>query len=192
MTLTKTSQAYQAISEARLGLTEGVVVCIDPSIGSSSSMPGYAVYRAGLLSVSGTLRINPHLSFPEKAQALHHEVRRLYSTWQPDVLCYEEIPNMGPGRQISSHVTLLKAVGIILSVSGPRHFVGIYPRSWKSLARSSYVKSDENDAIEFGWACIQEAKRIIEEEGKKDRKYGQRKAYPTEGGQSKTSAKARP
>lgn len=37
------------------------------------------------------------------------------------------------------------------------------------------IKSDEGDAIEFGWICIEEAKNIIETEGKKERKYGQRK-----------------
>jgi hypothetical protein len=96
--------------------------------------------------------------------------------YDPDCLIYEEIPVGGPGRNIASHVTLLKAVGIILSVPGPKYYVGIYPVSWKKLVRPTYVKSDEGDAIEFGYICVQEARQIIEEEGKKaDRKYGQRK-----------------
>lgn len=175
--LSKSSKAYEMISKSRLPLIEGRVVCIDPSIGSSSSMPGYAVYIAGTLIASGTLTINPNGDLHEKAQELAFAVRRLYKEWEPDVLVYEEIAIQGTGRAIQSHVTLLKAVGIILSVSGPEHYVGIYPVSWKKMTRSTYVKSDENDAIEIGYVCIEEAKRIIEEDGaKQGRKFGQRKS----------------
>jgi hypothetical protein len=98
------------------------------------------------------------------------------------VLVYEEIPVGGPGRNISSHVTLLKAVGIILSVSGPDHYVGIYPISWKKLVRPEYVKSDEGDAVEFGYICIQTAKEIIAQEGiQVERKYGARKKSKSTG-----------
>lgn len=171
--MSKTSKAYEAISSARLALAEGIVIAIDPSIGSSSSMPGYAVYRAGILIASGIIELVVDEDFPIKAQRLAYSVRRLYSMYDPDVLIYEEIPVGGPGRNIASHVTLLKAVGIILSVPGPKYYVGIYPVSWKKLVRPEYIKGDEADAIEFGWICIEEAKRIIEQEGiKQDRKYG--------------------
>lgn len=176
MAMSKSSMAYDQISKARLALTQGVAVCIDPSIGSSSSMPGIAVYVAGNLVASGTLDLNPNGALPQKAQKLHHAVRTLYKEWEPDVLVYEEIAVQGAGRSISSHVTLLQAVGIILSVSGPKQYVGIYPVSWKKLVRPEYSKSDSNDAIELGYVCIQQAREIIAEDGEKaDRKFGQRK-----------------
>lgn len=172
--MSKTSKAYEQISKARLYLTEGIVMCIDPSIGSSSSMPGYAVYKAGTLIASGVIQLPIDREFPIKAQELAYQVRRLYNEYVPDVLVYEEIAVHGAGRSIHSHVTLLKALGIILSVSGPDKYVGIYPTSWKKLVRDSYVKSDEADAIEFGWICIEQAKQIIQEEGEKqNRKFGQ-------------------
>lgn len=176
MTMSKTSKAYEMISKARLGLTEGIVVCIDPSIGSSSSSPGYAVYIAGDLSESGVFDIPAHLAFHEKAQQLAYNVRKLYTKYDPDVLVYEEIALQGAGRAISSHVTLLKAVGIVLSVPGPDHVVGIYPVSWKKLVRPTYVKGDKEDAEEIGYICIQQAKEIIEEDGRKqERRFGQKK-----------------
>lgn len=177
MAMSKTSQAYEAISKARLPLIEGVVISIDPSIGSSSSMPGYAIYRAGTLIASGTIQLSIDEEFPLKAQQLAYSIRKLYTEYDPDVLVYEEIAVHGPGRNIASHVTLLKAVGIILSVPGPKYYVGIYPTSWKKLARPTYVKSDEADAIELGYVAVWQAEQIIEEEGKKaDRRYGAKKS----------------
>ena len=173
MALSKTSGAYAAITEAKLPLTEGVVVSIDPSIGSSSSMPGYAVYVKGRLSTSGTFDMDINASMPLRSQQLAYYMRKLYNLYDPDVLVYEEIPLTGVGRHIASHISLLKAVGIILSVSGPDYYIGMYPRSWKALARPGYVKSDVNDAIEIGYVAITQAEEIISQEGMKEKKrYG--------------------
>lgn len=175
--LSKTSKAYEEISAARLALVEGVVVAIDPSIGSTSSMPGWAVYTHGSLRCSGTFDMNPGETIPQRLTKLHHYVRQLYKDWDPDVLVYEQIPALRQGGgNANAHASLLKALGVILSVSGPDHYVGIYPISWKKLVRETYAKGDREDAEEIGWICIEEARKIIQEEGrKKDRKYGQAK-----------------
>lgn len=173
--LSKSSQAYSQIQGCLLPLIEGTIVCIDPSVGSTSSQPGWAVYSGGEFRASGKLQIDPGLPIWKRLSILVHGIRKLYSIWEPDVLVYEDIPSLRQGGgNANAHASLLKAVGAILSVSGPDHYVGLLPVSWKRMVRSTYVKGDEADAIEIGYIAIEEAKRI-QEEDPPDRRYGQRK-----------------
>jgi Holliday junction resolvasome RuvABC endonuclease subunit len=176
--LSKTSKAYEQISSARLGLTEGWVIAIDPSIGSSSSLPGYAVYRGGKLLISGVLQIDRNADVPTRLQQLAYEMRRLYAQYPVDVLVYEDIPAQRyGGGNANAHSSLLKSVGVVLSISGPASYVGLLPISWKRLVREGYVKGDKEDAEEIGYIAISEARRITEEEGRKPgRKYGSSKS----------------
>lgn len=162
--LSKGSKAYGEIRGSLTYLMEGTVVSIDPSIGSTSSMPGYAVYRSGNLVDSGIFEIDPHGTIPERLQKLSYYIRKLYQGWQPDTLVYEDIPaqRYGGGSNANAHSSLIKAVGTILSVSGPHTYVGLMPISWKKMTRSDYVKSDIADAEEIGRIAISEAHRISE------------------------------
>lgn len=161
----KASKVYPQIQGNLHLLLKGNVIVIDPSIGSSSSQPGWAHYRASQLMDSGTLSINPEWSVPERLQELRRQMYNLYKMLDPDILVYEDIPPMRQGGgNAAAHASLLKAVGAILSIAGPRAFVGILPVSWKALARDTYVKSDENDAIEIGWVVLTEADRIQEQD----------------------------
>lgn len=165
MSLTKTSKAYQNIEDNLKGILEGVVISIDPSIGSSSSMPGWAVYKEGKYIESGIFEIPIHKSLPERLRILSGRVRKLYNEWLPDVLVYEDIPaqRYGMGNAVA-HASLLKALGAILSVAseegGPEGYVGIMPVSWKKLVRDTYEKGDENDAVEIGYVVIECAAQI--------------------------------
>lgn len=181
--LSRDSKAYQAIRECTMQLQQGIVVCIDPSIGSSSSMPGYAIYKAGMLLGSGIFELDLNKDRPHRLQQLSHLLRKLYSTWKPDVLVYEEVPAMrhGFGNAVS-HASLLNAVGVVLSVSGPDYFVGIMPVSWKKLVGEGYVKSDEEDAKQIGRIVISEAARIQEQEGSSKKKYGKTEKIPSDSG----------
>jgi hypothetical protein len=166
--LTPSSKAYQDIARCTKHIAEGIVIAIDPSIGSNSSMPGFAVYVAGELQDSGILEIDPRQSVPVRLQRLAFLIRKLYKEWIPDVLVYEDIPpTRFGGGNAGAHSSLLKSVGVVLSVSGPDFYVGIQPRSWKQIARSSYVKGDVEDAEEIGWVVIEEAKRIQKQEEEK-------------------------
>lgn len=170
MSLSKDSGAYQQIMECTHHLQNGIVLCIDPSIGSSSSQPGYALYRKGELFECGILPISPEGTVHSRLQKLRSHMYNLITIWQPDVLVYEDIPSQRHGGgNANAHASLLKAVGVILSISGPEHYVGLLPISWKRMARPSYTKSDVNDAKEIGYIAITEAARIQEIEG---RKYG--------------------
>lgn len=163
MTLGKKSKAYEEIRATIKPLLEGVVCCFDPSIGSTSSMPGWAVSRAGVIFASGIFEIPAHETIPQRLNRLHGHVRKLYNLHSPDVCVYEQIPALRQGGGNAwGHASLLKALGVILSVPGPADYVAIFPMSWKSLARDEYVKGDEADAIEILWVVIEEARRIRE------------------------------
>lgn len=163
----KTTQVYEQASKCTQFLLGGVVIAVDPSIGSTSSMPGYAVYRAGQLVESGILSVHPGNSVPHRLNQVSVKLRQLYNEYIPDVLVYEDIPAQRHGGSAVSHASLLKAVGAVLSVAGPEYYVGIFPVTWKRLVSPGYVKSDEQDAIELGRIVIELAKRI-EEERKQD------------------------
>lgn len=167
------TEAYQLIREYSNLLLNGVVVSIDPSVGSSSSLPGYAVYRAGELIFSGKFPI-PHrnMTTVQKLRILHNYMTSLYAEVYPDILVFEDVPSQRYGGNISAHASLLKAVGVIVSVPGTEVAIGIAPVSWKAMARGTYVKGDVEDAIEIGWVAIEAARQIQAGTGrsKKNRK----------------------
>lgn len=175
--LSKSSKAYEAISKARLALTEGWCIAIDPSIGSSSSLPGWAVYQCSTLLTSGVFEIDRNEDIPTRLQQLVYFLRKLYTQYPVDVLVFEDIPaQRHGGGNANAHASLLKAVGATLSVSGPRQYVGILPISWKRLVPEDYIKGDREDAEAIGRICIAEAHKIIQEDGiKQNRRYGVRK-----------------
>lgn len=161
----KSSNIYQTIHENRLLLTQGKVLSIDPSVGSHSSMPGYAVYKAGVLQESGTLKINPELPTWKKLQELHRLLRNLSKLHEIDACIYEQMPvSAHGGRSQVSHATLLMAVGVTIGAVQARAFIGILPMSWKQHASPGYVKSDEQDAIEIGRIVIEMAQQMISED----------------------------
>lgn len=172
--ISKTSKAYESIATCVKELTEGLVISTDPSIGSTSSMPGWAVYRAGVLIDSGIFEIPPHKSIPDRLCILHNHFRKLYIKYPPDVLVYEEIPAQrhGGGGNAWGHASLLKSVGAILSVPGPENYVGILPISWKKLTRPEYVKGDEADAVEIGHIVLGIARTIKDSKPSKGKKNG--------------------
>lgn len=167
------ADVYSAIQEHRKPLLEGIVVSIDPSIGSSSSQPGWAVFRTSILQASGILEIDPTGSKFERLQRLAYLMRGLYSKWNPDILVYEELaPRRYGGGSAHGHASLLKALGVVLSVSGPTGAVGMPPTMWTKLKRPGYIKGDAEDAVEMAWIAIDIASRT---EPKRARKYGQKK-----------------
>lgn len=176
--MSRGSQGYIEIKQASYAIVHGTMVAIDPSIGSLSSMPGWAVYKKGELNDSGTLQIRPEGSIPERLRELAYLLRKLYRKVDPDVLVYEQIPVTAHGnRSQVGHASLLKALGAILSVAGPDQYVGISPISWKKLVRESYRKGDETDAIEMGWIAVEQARVVLEKDNPKHRFGKKRKSH---------------
>lgn len=158
---TKIPKYIEDIEQNIQGLLHGQVVCIDPSVGSYSSLPGWSVYRKQLPIASGVFDMPLAKSLPDRLRALHNYVRKLYIEYPPDVLVYEDIPaQRHGGGNANSHASLLKSVGAILAVPGPDGHVGIMPVSWKPRVRPGYIKSDEGDALEIGWIVIDVARQL--------------------------------
>lgn len=151
---------YQEVKKHRDDLTVGVALIVDPSIGSSSSSPGWALYTKGRLSCSSTIDTGgSHLPLWERARKLGEEMRQLCIQYGPDILVYEDIPatsRFNPNAQAS----LLKAVGVILACTDTESVIGIHPASWKNYVHQDYRKGDEEDAIEIGRIVTELARHI--------------------------------
>jgi len=152
---------YTAVRDCYDLLLGSTVLSVDPSIGSHSSQPGYAVYRSGELVTSGELSISPSWGVPARLQLLGQLMRDLVTTHEPDVLVYEDIaPRRYGGGNASAHASLLKAVGVVLSTPGPHQHVPVKPTVWRHLMPAGYVKSDKHDAEAIGLVALQLAQHI--------------------------------
>ena len=155
------TKLYQEVAQRVDVLTSGVVLAVDPSIGSSSSCPGWAVYQAGTLHQSGTIDTGgSHLPLWQRARTLADEIRALCDDYTPTLLVYEDIPATS-GFNANAQASLLKAVGIVLAASTTDDCLGVHPASWKNYVRPTYVKGDEEDAIEIGYVTIELARHIV-------------------------------
>ena len=129
-------------------LSTGIVLCIDPSSGSSGSNAGYAVFNCGRLVESGTI-------FKEAGKnrlSIYDRLREL-ADWMAahdyaDVLVMEKIRG-------KSHTYLRWACGVVVATCRAPVVIEISPILWHKFTPSGYVKSDERDAVMFGDAVFE-------------------------------------
>jgi hypothetical protein len=158
--ISKKTKLYQEVDRLKGPLVYGNVLCIDPSIGSSSSSPGWAYYQSGQLIESGTIHTGgSHLELWQRARRLANALHVLCAEYRVDVLVYEDIPATSGFNQ-NAIASLLKAVGIVLACTTSSHVLGVHPASWKNYVRPEYKKGDKEDAIEIGWVAIGLARYI--------------------------------
>jgi hypothetical protein len=158
--VSKKGKLYQDVSRVKGPLVYGNVLSIDPSIGSTSSSPGWAYYQAGQLIDAGIIHTGgSHLELWQRARRLGDALRTLCSEYRVDVLVYEDIPATSGFNQ-NAISSLLKAVGVVLCSTTSSHVLGIHPASWKNYVRPEYKKGDKEDAIEIGWVAISLASYI--------------------------------
>lgn len=170
MTMSKESGAYKDISRCLSELVGGIVLIVDPSIGSQSSLPGWAIYEDAVLVNSGIIPVPIHKTVAQRLAYLSQAITKLVEDiGDVGVLVYEKVPvSAHGGRSQAGHASLLMATGAILAgADRVPHYVAIAPISWKKAARPTYVKSDENDAIEMGWVVIEQAKQMLAEGARK-------------------------
>lgn len=159
----KSSQIYAEIQQALPLLLKGNVMSVDPSVGSNSSMPAFAIYQEGELLTSGTLNIDTSMPNWYKLKQVYRQLRNLSKQYKPDVCVYERVPvSAHGGRSQVSHATLLMASGAVIAAVDARAFVGIMPVTWKKYTDANYQKSDEQDAIYIGLAAIEMARQMSE------------------------------
>ena len=161
----KTSKIYQAVKANADTVLNGRLLAIDPSTGSRSSMPGFAVFKQGQLIESGIIQIKY-----DQAQniRLHRIVETLRNEFQkPDIIAFENIPPVsfkgGIGMNSNAVTSLQRAVGAIISCwDCPA--VPVATSAWKGYKGEDYKKSDEWDSICIGRCVIGIAKDIKKEE----------------------------
>lgn len=159
----KSTQVYINLLTCYRQIVKGKLLVVDPSIGSHSSMPGWAVYEQGELLFSGILTIDPTGDVPTRLKEVYRQLRNLSQHHKPDVCIYEEIPvSAQNGRSQVGHASLLKAVGVTLAAVDARFFLGLLPVVWKNRVRDDYVKSDEGDACEMGYVAVDLARELSE------------------------------
>lgn len=151
-------------------LETGTVLCIDPSIGSSSSSCGYALFIQGELTECGTLEVNISGNHSQRLNELTESLRKEFQ--EPTVLLVEQITLWKGGRSATALV-LNRVIGAVLSVWSLENVVEIPPPLWHSYTeRVKYEKSDSNDAVMLGICALEICNEIREEDGleKVDRK----------------------
>ena len=160
------SYGFLQILKYRKDLLSGEVLCVDPSSGSKSSMPGYAVYRKGELVESGTIEVPLGDKIYDRLVYLVACIKREFNT-TPDVLVIEDIP-IGKGRlRMAALRSLNMSVGAIIGALEVDKVVALHPRFWKKHARVNYSKSDEQDAIMMGEVCFKVISQLEDKDGKK-------------------------
>ena len=183
--INKKTKLYEHVDRLKGPLVYGNVLCIDPSIGSSSSSPGWAYYQNGVLVDSGIIHTGgSHLELWQRARKLGGALRLLCDEYKIDVLLYEDIPATSGFNQ-NAIASLLKAVRIVLACTTSSHVLGIHPASWKNYVRPEYKKGDKEDAIEIGWVAIGLAKHIEQAAGTSEGNSGDGNPVPGRGRRSR-------
>lgn len=141
------SKVGQKLTDHREKLLTGKILSIDPSIGSQSSMPGYAVFVEGKLVASGLIPVDRRKSTEERLQQLAKWVSSLGGVY--DLLLIENV-QFGMRRNSS----LLLAAGALMGASSAPLVIQVPPAFWKPRTGEDYIKGDERDAIEIGRVCI--------------------------------------
>ncbi len=162
----KIPKVYTQIATARESLA-GRVLVIDPSIGSNSSMPGYAIFENKVMLEKGILQIEtmkrkgtvvPRLR--ELSKILREEFAEVF-----DVLVIEDVPSVW--SRAGGHkavIPLMKAMGCIIGNVQSKYVVEITPMSWTSRVskieiekQMKYIKGDDTDAEWIGYVVMQMA-----------------------------------
>ena len=161
--ISKKSKLYQDVNKLIKPILTGKVLVIDPSIGSNSSSPGWAIYSYGELVDSGSWHVGgSSVELWKRARKLGDYIKFACAMYSFDLLIYEDIPATSSFNQ-NAVASLLKSVGVVLSCSRSEYVLGIHPASWRNYVRPGYKKGDKEDAEEIGHIAISLARHIIGE-----------------------------
>ena len=142
-------------------ITGGTLIALDPSSGSKGSMPGYAIFEAGLLVFSGEIKLPYQRPVYERLQLLHKAVLAL-TPEPPDVFVIEEIKGQNFGSRY-----LNWSVGTAISAARTPTIIECPINLWKALAKVTpdYVKGDAEDAVMIGRSVILRTQGLTEKKG---------------------------
>lgn len=148
-------------------LTTGMVFSVDPSIGSQSSQPGYAVWIGGELVDSGTIELGCSKTAPTSSR-LHHLRMSLEKEFdKPNVVIVERVVANARAKAYNNNTAVKanQAIGVVMA-QWDVPIIEVSPNSWKATAKDlpKYEKTDEWDAIAIGWCCLVKATTYLEGE----------------------------
>lgn len=160
------SKTYQKIKPLAKLITTGKLLCVDPSTGSQSSMPGFAWYNKGELEESGVIEVDARLNRSLRLYEISRTIKEEFP--KPDILIVEYIPPVRykGGMNSNALMALQKAIGAIMAAHPFENLLEIPEAAWRSHKPEKYIKSDEWDAITLGICAINIAKQVIQEETK--------------------------
>ncbi len=155
------SKTYISIKPLANLILTGKLLIIDPSTGSQSSLPGYAIYEKGHLLESGVIEVDLADSRSQKLYEISRTVREDFE--EPDILVIEYIPPVTykGGMNSNAVMALQKAIGAILAARPFKNVIEIPAIVWKSYKHPEYIKTDEHDAIAIGRCAIGVAREVI-------------------------------
>lgn len=154
----------------------GLVLVIDPSSGSSGSMPGFCLLKDGQLVESGHYQI-PLQDAPKRLFYLDTLLRKEYrnedGTNKLSALVIENIPPFmgrgpatgGPGGEAfrtKGVLNLHRSIGVVFGALGDVPITEITPRSWKArVSKAGFAVKlkgkygDEYDALAMAYTYLQ-------------------------------------
>ena len=164
--MNKNTKTYQSIKPLASLILDGKILCIDPSTGSQSSMPGFAWYEKGKLVECGTIEVDYRLNRSLRLYEIARTIREDFPV--PDILIVEYIPPVSyrGGMNSVAVMALQKSLGAIIGALPFQNLIEIPTSAWKKYKTEDYVKSDEWDAITIGRCAVEVAKEILEEPDK--------------------------
>jgi len=138
---------FRALIRANFqSILTGKLLAIDPSVGSRSSLPGWAYFESGKLVASGVIQVAVNNSLQARLREISEKLREQFGP--VDVLAVEDIRVWRGAR--SMVVSLLKGVGAALCSVDAKVCLEVIPQAWHGLVGDDYEKSDEKDAIAIG------------------------------------------
>jgi len=141
------------------------MLVLDPSIGSQSSQPGYAIYEKGELVESGVIEMPTSASTARRLYYLGKCLREQFHE-KYDVVLIELIPALRFnkfGRSLQSQIPLHYAVAVCMSSFDTDCLLEISPSTWRSYADEQHLVDkknkmqgmDEQDAICMGHSVLE-------------------------------------
>lgn len=154
------TKLYKHIHPFAAQILAGRVLSLDPSVGSWSSQPGYAISQAGLIVDSGVIEMPVGATRSRRLFYLRRTLLEQFSETF-DAVVIEDIPTSRVNRRrgggvyfdAKAQVPLHKAVGVIESCfDAPCFFV--HPATWRANATAEHLSmkergepTDERDAV---------------------------------------------
>jgi len=141
---------YRQVRAAAPQILTGTLLAIDPG----SVCAGYAVFVAGVLVKSGTIKL-PSAVIYDRLKYLYRAIGEIVEN--PTVTVIEEIRG-----QNFSHRFLIYSIGVSIAATSAPITIELPLNVWKALAKATpeYKKTDENDGIMIGASLIRLAREL--------------------------------